>query len=80
MTVNLGLRTENESVPDLHDRRRPSRFGVEFTFDDKLAPRVGFAYDVKGDGKNKIYGTWGIFYDILKLELPRGSFGGDKWI
>ena len=23
---------------------------------------------------------WGIFYDIFKLELPRGSFGGDKWL
>ena len=47
---------------------------------DKLAPRVGFAYDVKGDGKWKAYGSWGIFYDIFKLELPRGSFGGDKWL
>ena len=21
-----------------------------------------------------------MFYDIFKLELPRGSFGGDKWL
>ena len=27
-----------------------------------------------------MFGSWGIFYDIFKLELPRGSFGGDKWI
>ena len=27
----------------------------------------------------KIYGSWGIYYDIFKLELPRGSYGGDKW-
>ncbi len=52
----------------------------EFTFGDKLAPRVGFAWDVTGDGKNKVYGNWGIFYDILKLELGLTSFGGDKWI
>ncbi|MEP6594005.1 MAG: hypothetical protein ABJC51_09950, partial [Acidobacteriota bacterium] len=24
--------------------------------------------------------SWGVFYDIFKLELPRGSFGGDKWL
>ena len=51
-----------------------------FDFGQKLAPRIGFAYDVKGDGKTKVYGSWGLFYDIFKLALPRGSFGGDKWI
>ena len=55
-------------------------FGVEFGYKDKFAPRVGAAYDVRGDGKWKIFGSWGLFYDFFKLELPRGSFGGDKWI
>ena len=27
-----------------------------------------------------MFASWGIFYDIFKLELPRGSFGGEKWI
>jgi hypothetical protein len=27
-----------------------------------------------------MYGSWGIFYDIEKLELPRGSFGADHWV
>ena len=27
-----------------------------------------------------IRASWGIFYDTFKLELPRGSFGGDKWL
>ena len=27
-----------------------------------------------------MFGSWGVFYDIFKLELPRGSFGGDKWL
>ena len=66
---------------DLHDRPPTSReFGIEFGFKDKLAPRAGFAYDIKGDGKWKAFGSWGVFYDIFKLELPRGSFGGDKWL
>ena len=55
-------------------------FGIEFGFKDKLAPRVGVAYDLKGDGRSKVFGSWGVFYDIFKLELPRGSFGGDKWL
>ena len=38
----------------LHDRRRTCReFGIKFGFADKLAPRAGFAYDLKGDGKHE---------------------------
>ena len=80
MTVNLGLRTENESVPSYSEDPNLPDPAHEFTFGDKLAPRVGFAWDLTGDGKNKVYGNWGIFYDILKLELGLTSFGGDKWI
>lgn len=80
LTVNLGVRTERERVPTYTSGTDIPEFGIEFKFADKLAPRVGFAYDVKGDGNWKVFGSWGIFYDIFKLELPRGSFGGDKWL
>jgi len=45
--------------------------------DDKIAPRVGAAYDVKGDGRLKLYGSWGRYFDWTKYELPRDSFGAD---
>jgi hypothetical protein len=91
LTINAGLRTERERVPTYSTAADPNcdpqtnpdcipKFGVKFNFADKVAPRAGFAYDVKGDGKTKVFGSWGIFYDIFKLELPRGSFGGDKWL
>ena len=80
LTLNLGLRTESEKVPAYASGEGIPTYGVEFGFGDKLAPRLGFAYDMKGDGRWKVYGSWGIFYDIFKLELPRGSFGGDKWL
>jgi outer membrane receptor protein involved in Fe transport len=86
LTLNLGLRTEREIVPNFNpdDPASLARgFGdtlFEFGFGEKIAPRVGFAYDLKGDGKTKVYGSWGLFYDIFKLGLPRGSFGGDKWV
>lgn len=80
LTVNVGVRTERERVPTYTSGTGIPQYGVEFNFSDKLAPRAGFAYDVKGDGNWKVFGSWGIFYDIFKLELPRGSFGGDKWL
>ena len=80
LTINAGLRTERERVPTYQTGADIPEFGVKFDFGDKLAPRVGFAYDLKGDGRSKVFGSWGIFYDIFKLELPRGSFGGDRWL
>jgi len=80
LTVNAGLRTEREEVPAYTTGADIPDFGIKFGFADKLAPRVGFAYDLSGDGRTKAFGSWGIFYDVFKLELPRGSFGGDKWL
>ena len=79
-TLNLGVRTERERVPAFESGPGIPTSPIEFTFQDKLAPRAGFAWDVRGDGRSKMYGSWGLFYDIFKLELPRGSFGGDKWL
>jgi hypothetical protein len=81
LTINLGLRTESEKVPT-YATGDPSipEYGIEWGFGDKLAPRVGFAWDLAGDGRWKAYGSWGLFYDIFKLQLPRGSWGGDKWL
>ena len=81
LTLNLGLRTENEKVPTfVPDDPTVPQYAIEWGFGKKLAPRLGFAWDVQGDGKTKVYGSWGVFYDIFKLQLPLGSFGGDKWL
>ena len=80
LTINVGVRTERERVPAYAVADDIPEFALNFPFSSKLAPRVGFAYDVKGDGNWKVAGSWGVFYDTFKLELPRGSFGGDKWL
>jgi hypothetical protein len=82
LTINAGIRTENENVPAFvnDSTNLLGANPIDFGYGDKVAPRAGFAYDLKGDGRSKIYGSWGMFYDIFKLELPQGSFGGQKWI
>ncbi|HXW07829.1 MAG TPA: TonB-dependent receptor [Vicinamibacterales bacterium] len=78
LTVTAGLRTEHEKIPNFGTSgvKNP----IEFNFGEKLAPRVGFTYDPFSDGRTKIYSSWGKYYDVMKYELPRGSFGGDKWV
>ena len=75
LTLNVGLRAEDEVVPSFREGVDAMSFGWQ----DKIAPRLGAAYDVRGDGKFKIYGSWGRYYDWTKYELPRGSYGGDVW-
>lgn len=80
LTLNIGVRAEDEKVPSYATEGVVATNAIHWTYGDKLAPRLGFSYDIKGDGRTKLYGSYGKFYDIMKMELPRGSFGGDKWI
>jgi hypothetical protein len=77
LTLNLGLRTENERIPTFRPDYLDTAF--QFGFADKLAPRLGLAYDVRGDGRVKLFGSWGLYYDWTKYELVRGSFGAETW-
>jgi len=76
LTLNLGLRAENEHVPSFSRDPAIPQTAIDFGFGEKLAPRVGFAWDATGDGRTKLYGSWGVFYDITKLQMPLG-FGGN---
>jgi Carboxypeptidase regulatory-like domain/TonB-dependent Receptor Plug Domain len=77
LTLNYGIRFEDEKVPSF--RRSVLDPAFEFSFSDKIMPRLGFAYDVLGDGKMKASFSWGRYYDWVKYELSRGTFGGDIW-
>ena len=76
VTLNLGLRADKEEIPSYSEGNQ----GIKFDFADKMSPRVGVAWDILGDGKWKGYGSWGMFYDTSKLEMPRGLFGSEHSI
>src|SRR4029078_12119491 len=78
LTLNLGVPTEKETLPSFRtDITDPS---FECGYVKKIAPRLGATYDVLGNGHMKAFGSWGRYYDWVKYELARGSFGGDTWL
>jgi hypothetical protein len=56
LTANLGLRYDYQSITDDLNN---------------FAPRLGFAYDLAGDGKTVIRGGAGLFYDQYYMYITR---------
>ncbi len=79
LTITAGLRAEKEDLPAFNAGAAGAAAGtpISFGWGDKLAPRLGASFALTSDGKTKLAGFYGMFYDRLKFELPRGSFGGD---
>ena len=81
LTLNVGVRTESEVLPSYTTDPAYADYPtpIQFSFSDKLAPRLGFAYDVFGDSSLKIFGSYGIFQDVMKLSMGANALGGFKW-
>jgi hypothetical protein len=77
LTLNLGVRFETENIPTFHREVRDN--GFSFGWSDKIAPRLGATYDLFGNGKVKIYGSWGRYFAWVPYSLARGAFGADYW-
>ena len=75
------MRAESEYIPSYatgnpdFENLKPIRFDLG----DKIAPRLGFIWDVRGDSSLKVFGSYGIFHDVMKLKMAAGAFGGSKW-
>ena len=77
LTLNVGVRFESEDIPSF--RPDIQETAIHFGWGQKFAPRLGFAYNLFGDDRVKLSGSYGRYYDWTKYELARGTFGGDTW-
>jgi len=80
LTLNLGVRTESEYIPPFDPDPKWKDFRpIQFGFGKKLAPRLGLVYDVFGDSSLKVFGSYGVYYDVMKLYMAEGAYGGFFW-
>ena len=76
LRLNVGMRTEHENVPSFRTDMGIKQDAFVFPLSQKLAPRLGAAYDLFGNGRTKLYGSFGLYYDLMKYSLSQNSLGG----
>jgi len=81
VTLNLGLRVEKESLP-VPAGLIPSGFqppkSINFSWSDKIEPRLGAAWG-SANGKIKIFASYGVVNDVMKLLLAQTSWGAQGY-
>jgi hypothetical protein len=78
VTINAGVRFDKEYLP-ASSTAGLSKNPISYGWGDKVAPRIGVAWDVFKDGRMKMFGSYGKFFDIMKLNMAISSFGGQYW-
>ncbi len=84
LTLNLGLRYEEQrmryakALQNTVDALTQEQLGKNaMTLNGMFAPRLGALYDWTKEGRSKIYGHWGRFYENVPMDINDRSFGGE---
>jgi hypothetical protein len=84
LTFNYGMRYEEQRLRHavhLRDQIDPftgNHIGTNaMTLQNMWAPRLGLLYDWTKEGRSKIYGHWGRFYESVPMDINNRSFGGE---
>ncbi len=83
LTLNLGLRWDQQvGYVAEHLKGRTSPEGevipdTAYSLDALISPRIGVIYDPTRDGKSKLFGHYGRFYENVPMDLNLRSYGGE---
>lgn len=90
LQFNLGIRWERQrmesgrgvAVASNPDQINTGEYDIrdEYTLDDNWAPRLGVVWDPLNNGRSKIYGYVGRFYEAVPLDLNIRALNGEDYI
>ncbi len=88
VVLSIGARYSSEKVANennfsirLPNQTTPTTFyGQSYKFPSEIAPRLGISWDVNGDGKSKLYASYGRMYERIPNDLAVRSFGNEASI
>jgi hypothetical protein len=72
LTIKPGLRYEQETLDGTLTKG--------FKLNKNWAPRVGATYDLTGNGRSKVYGSYGLFYQRIPNDLAARALSADAGI
>jgi hypothetical protein len=76
LTLDVGLRIEKEDLPAPGGVKVSA---ISFPWSDKIEPRLGAAWDPTRTGKMKVFGSYGVVNDVMKLLLAQTSWGAQAF-
>jgi len=83
LTLNAGLRWENQTggvAKFLQGTLSPEGEVIPenaYELKNMLAPRVGIIFDPTQEGRAKLFGHWGRFYENVPMDINVRAFGGE---
>jgi len=84
LTFNAGIRYEEQRLRYAKElQQTPDPFTEELRGKNAMimknmwAPRIGLLYDWTKEGRSKVYGSYGRFYESIPMDINDRSFGGE---
>ncbi len=71
LTLNVGLRWDRQEIIDASGEKQ-----IDLKKD--YAPRLGFVWDPTSDGRSKVYGSYGRYYEQIPMDLVIRSFSFER--
>jgi hypothetical protein len=68
------------NTPRVGEPGTGDRIPCEYTFDNNWAPRLGATFDIRGDGKSKVFASWGRFYVKIPNDMAARALAADAGV
>jgi outer membrane receptor protein involved in Fe transport len=93
VTLNLGLRYEIQRLDSANDVAISGESDAEactahgecrivngLSLTSNWAPRLGISWDPLANGRSKVYGFWGRFYEAIPLDINIRAINGERYV